>query len=1183
MKILFPLLALLLTTPALGQSIWPASKVQFGDADTLEAERDRIRTFAFASLPTCNAAAIGDTFYVNNATDNATCDGGGSATAQCACDGVSAYVAMSGGAGGGAPTTVDYLVGTTDAGLSAEIVVGTTPGGDLGGTWAAPTVTKVIAASGPDIRPITTATCPSGFYIDLDSDDTFDSGNDPPEQCIGGSQLFYATDYASGSDTGGIQEAIDAVAATAEGCGTVQAPWGNTGIDLATTGSPGITIGRCIFLQGYGNAQANFNRAGTRLVFNNAAGATAILFNEDRVGMRDLTIRVTTGTDASTIGIQAQHVTADTILTGFVLERIDIDGNNTDLGIGIQLNAVIVGNLFDVRSRRWDTAMQIKNRTVVAKTNGLMVSGSTFTFSLIGVEYVSSDGISKVSESGLFIGGSIEQNDVGIEFNDSADVTTYGVHFENLPAASLGANVSIVNDDEGMSYVSIGNSYQGTVDAGRDIVRVEAGNNRFHDISIGDAFGQGVNYSGANSTIKISTRAQVGAGSTWTGANIDDENPQFEGATIDNFETTFVITDPTADRNFTIPDADSVAVQPQTCTGTDKYSDLSALGVVTCSTDDDVPDAGDFAAAVDLDLNGEVANDSHTHAAGNITGTDVGTDLTADLEEEAQVGLTAITGNAADDFGLVGSAENAATWSALPAGGTDGCSAAGDKPIYTASTNSWGCGADSSGGAPPADSVGTSELDDGADTPLVGEWVQVAAGAVEFVYRTDAELLSDTGAITSTGVTYENLDTNSDVGFGAAQVPQGSLAAPLASPAFTGAATAEDFAIEEVFDIGTAVALDGTTTPPVDDGAYFLHGSAVLITNFDLGVEGQIIWVRATNGTGQYDCTASSLNCGDTDITQATNDISVWQKNDFLWDLLSYKHVTGDYNSEPHPVFVPDSDPGVDHTALAGGAGIAEDGGVISTASGETDFLASGALTCTTAQQGRMQVHTTALQYCDNDATPMLRYAAFADSAGLITDFTNANDLDAAGNIGLGVVEEAMMSTEDFGDFSCAGAADDCTLDIDVIAAAEMADADHGAVAWSGGVASVEAVNAGIIDNAALAAPQKTLNCDWAVEAPLTGDNGDMQCHIPDAATLVRAYCSTDTGTSNINFFERTEAAPDTGTTGMLTSNLTCATTGANSTTWTDSAVAANANIALGLITPFTTGWVRVSLEYTVD
>jgi hypothetical protein len=48
---------------------------------------------------------------------------------------------------GGAPTNADYLVGTANAGLSAEIVVGTTPGGELGGTWAAPTVDATHSGS----------------------------------------------------------------------------------------------------------------------------------------------------------------------------------------------------------------------------------------------------------------------------------------------------------------------------------------------------------------------------------------------------------------------------------------------------------------------------------------------------------------------------------------------------------------------------------------------------------------------------------------------------------------------------------------------------------------------------------------------------------------------------------------------------------------------------------------------------------------------------------------------------------------------------------------------------------------------------------------------------------------------------------------------------------------------------
>lgn len=52
-----------------------------------------------------------------------------------------------GGGGGGAPTAADYLVGTAHADLSNEIVVGTSPGGELGGTWASPTVDTTHSGS----------------------------------------------------------------------------------------------------------------------------------------------------------------------------------------------------------------------------------------------------------------------------------------------------------------------------------------------------------------------------------------------------------------------------------------------------------------------------------------------------------------------------------------------------------------------------------------------------------------------------------------------------------------------------------------------------------------------------------------------------------------------------------------------------------------------------------------------------------------------------------------------------------------------------------------------------------------------------------------------------------------------------------------------------------------------------
>ena len=47
----------------------------------------------------------------------------------------------------GAPSSVDYLVGTASASLSGEIVVGTAPAGELGGTWASPTVDATHSGS----------------------------------------------------------------------------------------------------------------------------------------------------------------------------------------------------------------------------------------------------------------------------------------------------------------------------------------------------------------------------------------------------------------------------------------------------------------------------------------------------------------------------------------------------------------------------------------------------------------------------------------------------------------------------------------------------------------------------------------------------------------------------------------------------------------------------------------------------------------------------------------------------------------------------------------------------------------------------------------------------------------------------------------------------------------------------
>ena len=79
------------------------------------------------------------------ATDTVTIDTG---TVETVTVGIAGPQGPSGsGGGGGAPADAAYLVTTSDGTLTNEVVVGATPGGELGGTWDSPTVDTTHAGS----------------------------------------------------------------------------------------------------------------------------------------------------------------------------------------------------------------------------------------------------------------------------------------------------------------------------------------------------------------------------------------------------------------------------------------------------------------------------------------------------------------------------------------------------------------------------------------------------------------------------------------------------------------------------------------------------------------------------------------------------------------------------------------------------------------------------------------------------------------------------------------------------------------------------------------------------------------------------------------------------------------------------------------------------------------------------
>lgn len=296
-------------------------------------------------------------------------------------------------------------------------------------------------------------------------------------------------------------------------------------------------------------------------------------------------------------------------------------------------------------------------------------------------------------------------------------------------------------------------------------------------------------------------------------------------------------------------------------------------------------------------------------------------------------------------------------------------------------------------------------------------------------------------------------------------------------------------------------------------------------------------------------------------------------------------------------------------TAGAGIGGGGTSGTVtVTTASGETDFLASGALTCGAATQGKAQVHTTPLQYCDNAATPVLQYAAYGTSAGVATsaaDLAGTNvigateiaDLDvASGGTGAatltGILQgngtsaiTGMSNSSTVGQvFRVTGAstyawgaldladADAITGDIPdanlsaavsllgaTIDDTEMTAEDFGEFTCTGAEGGCT-INDNIIDSSELTDDNKTITKDITITSPTTALTNLAQIYWPSAnsgMTLIKVECSIDAGTSvTIQLDERAVSTPNTAGTNSMTSALVCDTNSQSTTSFSDSAIA---------------------------
>lgn len=174
------------------------------------------------------------------------------------------------------------------------------------------------------------------------------------------------------------------------------------------------------------------------------------------------------------------------------------------------------------------------------------------------------------------------------------------------------------------------------------------------------------------------------------------------------------------------------------------------------------------------------------------------------------------------------------------------------------------------------------------------------------------------------------------------------------------------------------------------------------------------------------------------------------------------------------------------------------------TASGEADFLASGALTCGASTQGKMQVHTTPLQYCDNAGTPALQYTAYGNSAGAATSV-------AAGSVGTaGVVAALKTFSRDFTIFDPV-TGDSGRTQIYFGSAVTITRVACAVKAATSVTINLEERAEATPDTAGTAVLTSNLVCDTNTEASTTFSNAGIAARVPLALTITAVSGTPDT------------------------------------------------------------------------
>lgn len=382
-------------------------------------------------------------------------------------------------------------------------------------------------ASGQDVATLTDFQT-GNVISSSEMNANFDNVENSVNAVIG--NTFYTENYATGSPTGGLAEAVAACEATADGGVVFTHSNGTVEISLTDTANQ-ITLTKCS-LRGLGGVMQGDSpyqaEGASHYSLTNTQDRTFITVTGGELSIRDLAIS-SRDENAATEIIHVGSVSgiANVVIDGvFVAGSTGSVGGGTPLGTGLVLEFALKSHVSNSEFKRYNKAVSIQRAS-----NATTISNTGLRNSAVGVWF---DANATTGSDFVFLTNSIEANEIGLyaENGTSFRLADFGSHYEQTGGTQLNrANIKI--DAPNFSYNGKGIHFGGTIDnsnallPGQDFVRDAPNFTNFGVDTIENArWRTGATLTTDNPTARLVTRDNKTTGeapdATFSGNVVDD-------------------------------------------------------------------------------------------------------------------------------------------------------------------------------------------------------------------------------------------------------------------------------------------------------------------------------------------------------------------------------------------------------------------------------------------------------------------------------------------------------------------------------------------------------------------------------------------------------------------------------------------------------------------------------------